>query len=221
MPDVAHQIGPCGWPAGICDDNYGFVGDDAEEKAAAAEAEAVFILWSYTGQRYGLCEVTLEPPPVCKCKMLWCSCRGCTIYLPAPAHEVLEVRVNGEVFNDWVQRGNYLLTDRFWPRDVSITYTRGIPVPAGGGRVVSELAREIALATCDPGKCRIPLNLTQRVRQGDTVTLGPIPEGKIGIPLIDLWISAANGVRRAGTVWTPDYEPQLIVQGGAGNGSPA
>lgn len=212
MADVANasRFGPCDWPVGPCPDNYGFTGEDAQDQAAEAEAEAVFILWSFTGQRYGLCEVEVTPPPVCACR--WsCACRGCDLRLPGPVHDVLEVTVDGEVSTDWVIRGDVLVSPRPWPRDVTVTYQRGIPPPAGAARIVSELARQVAYATCNPSKCVLPPNLVSRTRQGDTQRFDTRKKGTTGITLVDMWIEAANGAQIPGKVWSPDLDPEAWI----------
>lgn len=215
MADMSGSVGPCDWPTLACEDNYGL---PTAEDAESVEAEAAFILWSFTGQRYGLCEVTVSPPPLCFCT--WdCQCRGCVITLPAPVYTVSEVLVNGEVFEDWVQVGNTIRRADWWPRDVVVTYQRGIPVPAGGDRVVSELARELALYRCNNAKCRLPSNITQRTRQGDTIQFDRQTQPKdgtlplVGIPMIDLWIRAVNGVNAPAQVWSPDVEPWVADYG--------
>lgn len=214
MADMGHSFGPCNWPAGPCPDFYGFIesatAGSPQEQAEEAEAEAAFILWVLTGQRYGVCEVVVTAPPECFCT--WsCDCRGCSLLLPAPVKEVLVVEVNGDLYENWVQRGDAILSSTPWPRDVTVTYLRGIDPPAGAARAVSELAREIALATCNPSKCRIPPNLVRRTFQGDTIDLGMRPEGKTGLTLVDLWIEAANGINPPAKVWSPDCEPMVAV----------
>jgi hypothetical protein len=208
VADMAGSVGPCEWPSLECPDLYGLA---SEEEAVAVEDEAKFILWSFTGQRYGLCELTVTPPPSCFCAET-CECRGCSITLPAPVYDVSEVLVEGEVFTDWVQLGNTLRRATPWPRDVEVTYRRGLAVPAGGDRVVSELARELALYRCNSAKCRLPSNITQRTRQGDTIQFGQKPTKDAqtpltGIPMIDLWIRAVSGVAAPGRVWSPDITP--------------
>lgn len=215
MADMSGSVGPCDWPALQCEDNYGLT---TPEEAAEVELEAAYILWSFTGQRYGLCSITVTPPPVCFCQ--WdCRCRGCVLTLPAPVFDVTEVLVDGEVFTDWVQVGNTIRRSDWWPRDVEVTFRRGIPVPPGGDRVVSELARELALYRCNNAKCRLPSNITSRTRQGDTVQFGQqkqTGDGQTpltGIPMIDLWVRAVNGVNAPAQVWSPDVEPWVADYG--------
>jgi hypothetical protein len=214
VADMMGSVGPCDWPTLACPDNYGL---PTEEDAQAVEAEAAYILWSFTGQRYGLCDITVTPPPTCFCAET-CECRGCVLALPAPVYQVTDVLVEGEVFGDWVQLGNTIRRATPWPRDVEVTYSRGLPVPAGGDRVVSELARELALYRCNSAKCRLPSNITQRTRQGDTVQFGRQAPAKnaeplTGIPMIDLWVRAVTGVASPGRVWSPDL-PEWVPEYG-------
>ncbi len=205
------MIGPCEWPSDPCEDNYGLADVTL---GLAVEDEAKFILWSLTGQRYGLCEVVAYNPPVCMCRQP--SCQGeCELRLPGPVHDVIEVVVDGAPTSDWVQRGDSLLRTTPWTSpwvtDVEVTYNHGLAVPAGGARAVSDLARELAKARCEDETCKLPVNLIQRTRQGDTITLEPLAEGKTGLVLVDLWVSAVVGVRPQGRVWSPDVD-QLVVE---------
>lgn len=204
------MIGPCEWPADPCEDNYGFTGEDAEAQAAAVEDEAIFILWSLTGQRYGLCEVVAVNPPSCWCSPD-CRHRTCELRLPGPVADVVEVTIGGVVDTEWVQRGDSLLRTTPWPADVEVTYHKGLPVPAGGARAVGALALEIAKAKCGDTTCRLPFTLVQRTRQGDTVSLEPLADGKTGLPLVDMWVSAVVGVRPQGRVWSPDVDPMVVT----------
>jgi hypothetical protein len=207
MGDVANLIGLCGWPAGVCqDDNYGLV---SFEQAAEVEDEAKFILWSFTGSRFGVCSITWSTSPQCSCR-IDCLCRGCDLRLPGPVYEVYAVRVDGEPYDDWIVRGDVLVSTTFWPRDVEVDYGRGVPPPFGAGRVVSLLAQQLAYARCDDKRCKLPLNLVQRTRQGDTQRFDLNTSQKIGIPTIDLWVTAANGIRLPARVWSPDVDVPLI-----------
>jgi hypothetical protein len=213
VADMSGSVGPCDWPTLACPDMYGL---ETEDEATEVEQEAAFILWSFTGQRYGLCTVAVTPPPVCSCD--WrCTCRGCALTLPAPVYEVDEVLVDGGVSSDWVQRGNQILRSTPWPQDVEVTYKRGIPVPAGGARVVSELARELALYRCKDSRCRLPSNITSRTRQGDSIQFGQRPMREketplTGIPMIDMWVRAADGANPPGRVWSPDVDGWVSEQ---------
>lgn len=201
---------PCGWPTGLCgDDLYGFSGDNAEENAYEVEQTAIYILWSLTGQKFGPCEVVATPAPSCDCATS-CGCRGCEIALPGPVNAILEVLVNGEVYDDWAYVNGTLYSTKAWPSDVVVTYLKGMEVPPGADRAIKELARELAAATCKPDACRLPTNITSRTRAGDTVEFGDVPDGKTNIPLVDLWIMAVSQTTAQGSVWSPDMKPWTL-----------
>jgi len=200
------MIGPCAWPSDPCEDNYGL---SDSEKATEVEDAAKFILWSLTGQRYGLCEVVATDAPACICSNA-CLHRTCELYLSGPVHDIVEVLIEGVVSSDWVQRGNSLLRATWWPEDVEVTYNRGLAVPAGGAQAVSTLAAELAKAKCEDATCKLPVNLIRRSRQGDVIDLEPLPDGKTGLVLVDMWVSAVIGVRPQGRVWSPDVDLMLV-----------
>ena len=62
---MASRIGPCDWPLLGCDDCPDLVAlaDVAVGTVSRADVEAMAVawLWSWTGKRYGLCEVTVRP----------------------------------------------------------------------------------------------------------------------------------------------------------------
>lgn len=219
---------PCGWPTGLC----GSPGDLTADEIAEVEAEAAWFLWTVTGQRFGQCEVTVEHPPCCWCAHS-CLCYSCTLYLPGPVGavdgQVTEVLVNGEPFEEYMVVGDTLVRTLPWPRDVVVTYLRGLPIPPGGARAARELATELALARCEPGKCRLPAGWTSRTRQGDTVQRRPgmardekgTGAPLTGLPLVDLWVAAANRVAAGNGVWSPDVQPMVVTAGpGSPGGSP-
>lgn len=204
------MFGPCGWPVPPCDDDYGLEPADARD----VEAEAVFILWSFTGSRFGLCDTVVASVPGCTCRA-GCGCGSCVWPLPGPVYDVLLVTVDDVPVWDWTVVDNTVVRDRPWPATgVEITYRRGYPVPPGGGRAVGELARELALSRCGDEKCRVPATLTQRVRGGDTITLTPLEPGLTGLPSVDMWVHAAVGASVTGRVWSPDVAPVSVQQVG-------
>ena len=77
----------------------------------------------------------------------------------------------------------------------SVTYLRGLPIPAGASRLAGMLATEFYNA-CTGGKCRLPRSVSEVSRQGVTHKIVNPNEiyavGKTGIPEIDLWLSAVN-----------------------------
>lgn len=203
---------PCGWPQGVCTGSAG-VANAAPDVVEAAEAEAAFILWTLTGQRFGQCEVQVSLAPECRCRFR-CRCDRCILYLPGYAGAVSEVLVNGEVFTDYTQRKNQLIKINGWPSDVTVTYLRGRPVPPGGERSVRLLATQLVRSWCPDGDCGSgPPNKTQQTRQGVTVTYDPKQTGRTGLPMVDSWIDAVNRVGNAPSVWSPDTDKWVYESG--------
>jgi hypothetical protein len=127
-----------------------------------------------------------------------------------PIGEVLEVRIGDTVMDPdgYSVEGDllYRADGAAWPQqDVSkplpedgtwsVTYTRGVPVPAGVGVLTGLLTQEF-LKACAGGRCRLPRRVKSVSRQGvsyDMVDPTDIyATGKTGIPEIDLWLSTVN-----------------------------
>lgn len=200
---------PCGWDVLECDSSLWPEG--SEDIRNEVNAAAVFILWSLTGQRYSQCAVTVTPVPSCRCVRR--SCGGnCTLYLPGPVSEVLEVIVNGEEYEGWsLAADGTLWSAQPWPADVEVTYLRGFAPPAGHAQAAGELAIEIAKARCNDSSCALPPNITRRIREGDTVEFGKVVSGTTGITTVDMWIDAANRVVPGwSVVSSPDVDPWVI-----------
>lgn len=146
-----------------------------------------------------------------------CGCVGsCTLsgpnaaHLPGPVHAVDSVALAGVTLapNVWVIEGNVLYRrDAPWPsQDLgkplgqqgtwSVTYQRGIPVPAGVAELTGLLAKEILEAINNEGRCRLPRTVTTASRQGVTYrAYDPAviyKNGKTGLPEVDLWLSGVN-----------------------------
>lgn len=172
------------------------------------------------------------------------NCGGCggdscdsshmdSIRLPGPVAEVLEVTINGAVFNDWVS-DNWGLsrTDGYhWPRsqDMSapltdehtwgVTYLRGLAVPLGGQIAAGQLACQLARQMCGDGTCQLPARVTTVTRQGVTVAMmdnfaalqsasGPLT----GIWGIDQWIASVNySARKRGRVLSPNVRATRTI----------
>jgi hypothetical protein len=160
----------------------------------------------------------------------WLNCVPCppeskTVSLPAPVGRIDEVRVDGVVIPSssytvienslvWMGEG-----DAPWPssQDVnkpdteegtfSVTYLNAYPVDSNGAYAVGLLALEFA-KSCTNGKCRLPSNVTNIVRQGVSmaVVTGAFPGGLTGIREVDAYIALWNPdkLRQAPTVWSPD-----------------
>lgn len=126
----------------------------------------------------------------------------------------VEVTIDGNPFAAWrVSRAGWLerMDGRSWNvcDDVtSIAYEYGEAPPEGGVRAVIALAAELVQAD-QPG-CRLPSRVTSISRQGvsyEVFNTGELfPNGRTGLPEIDLWLVSVNPHGRPGraTVWSPD-----------------
>lgn len=211
--DVAIYVGPCDWPVSRCGDgedfdNYG--GDEAS--VPEVEATAKIILWAMTGRRFGLCPVEWSTPPICECSCA-CTCRGCSVALPGPVNSIISVVIDDEEVDPdtYIIQNDRLMRAEAWPRVFTVDYLRGIAPPAGAGLAVEQLAREVMAAKCRNDACRLPTNLRSRSRNGDTIELGEIKEGKTNIPLVDMWVTAVNGIALPSETWTPDIDPEQFL----------
>lgn len=156
-----------------------------------------------------------------------CGCVGrCTVsgprvvHLPGPVQVITAVTVDGVALDpaEYQLEGDALYRKgAWWPRQDlgrplgehhtwSVTYTRGIPAPAGTDKLVGILAREF-IAACDGDKkCRPPRNVKSVSRQGVTYDMydarGMYNLGQTGIAEIDLWLQAVNpsALMQTGTV---------------------
>lgn len=148
---------------------------------------------------------------------LGCGCVGrCRvagprmIHLPGPAQAVTEVKI-GEVVQDpstyTLEQNRLYRIGGIWPgQDLarpdteagtwSVTYDRGIPVPAGVDMLTGQLALEMLNACTNANKCRLPRNVVAVSRNGvsyqvyDPTTF--YAAGKTGLPEIDLWLMSVN-----------------------------
>lgn len=230
MPTLLVE-GPCGWDVEACPDDCFPAESPAESPGESwrerVEAMAVDMLWRWTGQVFGSCEVTVrpcvEPVPCGRCGLMLagrnrCGCRSLNeIVLPAPVYEVVSVWVDGvELPTSAYRVDDYAWLVRLdgdeWPRcaDLTaaadeagsfiVTYRYGFPPPAGHELVAGELACELSKALCDDSGCRLPKRITRKTRAGVTVEFG---DG-LGIPSIDEWVRAATRPRRRTSVYSPD-----------------
>lgn len=193
---------------------------------------AVAVLWAFTGRRFGVCPAVVRPCPpqtagVCAAPLPEdnpvCDRTG-SVLLPGPVHEVTGFIVGGveyavdslTVEGDRVYRANgepwpdqNLTVPASSPGGWGISYLRGEPVPAGGGRCVALLAKEFFNA-CTGGRCQLPRRVQNVSRQGVTVTAvdpADIYEaGSTGLSEVDLWIKAwnPNRLQEPATAWSPD-----------------
>lgn len=156
-----------------------------------------------------------------------CSCSSISeIVLPAPVHDVVQVKVDGVVVSgsgyrlddnrnlvrlgaDW-PLCNDLSLDDTQPGTWSVTARYGLEVPAGGTWAVGELACELVKAMCGGEDCRLPRNVTQLIRQGATLQFPDIKEllvsGLTGLYLVDQFIAVwnPNGLKRRSGTYSVD-----------------
>jgi hypothetical protein len=142
-----------------------------------------------------------------------CSCaRLSQVELPAPVHDVIQVKVDGSP----LATGAYRLDeDRIlvrvdggeWPRcnDLnlddthagtwSVTARYGQSVPEGGAWAMGELSCQFITAL-HGGDCRLPANVVQMVRQGATIQMDSFIElmkkGLTGLYFVDSFILTWN-----------------------------
>lgn len=143
-----------------------------------------------------------------------CSCEAVSsVRLPGPVHEILEVTVDGEV----VPASAYRVDDRTtlvrddggtWPvcQDLSepadadgtwqVTYTWGVPVPAGGKVAAAALACEMAKALRQSEDCQLPERVQTVTREGVTLAIldafEGLEAGRTGVWLVDSWVASVT-----------------------------
>ena len=192
--------------------------DAAQAAQDDAAATAVQIMWALSGRQFGVCPVIYRPTPVAE--RAPCPGGGSWVLLPGPVAAVVSVSVGGAVIDPSSYRVEgdrlYRTGGYQWPAQNldrpdgdpgtwSVTYRRGLPVPAGVGRLTGALAREL-LSACDGGKCRLPRSVVSTTQRGVTHVFDPakiLGAGKTGIPEIDSWLAAVNPHRLA--------EPVVVV----------
>ena len=170
--------------------------------------------------------------PGCGCAGDSCSCtRLYEVALPGPVHDVSRVSIDGVV----IDAASYLVYDHrwlvrvrdgVWPRcqdlrvaddavgAFTVTYRRGVPVPAGGQWAAGQYTCEVAKACTGDATCRLPRRVASVVRQGvQTTFVDPAQlarDGMTGLPEVDAWLRAVNPYRlpRDTVVWSPDLPQQ-------------
>jgi hypothetical protein len=163
-----------------------------------------------------------------------CSCADlCTVSLPPPIGQVIEVVVDGTILtvDDYKVSGDQLVWTGTgecpWPvcQDLtlpdtevgtfSVTYLNAWPVDTLGAYAAGTLAYEYAQA-CVGNKCRLPNNVTTLTRQGVSMDIatGAFPGGFTGIREVDAFIAIWNpgGMRQPTSVWSPDVRPPRVMR---------
>jgi len=158
---------------------------------------------------------------VCVCSG---PCRHSTgVRLDAPVYSISEVKVDGTVVPDT----NYWLSDNWLiplgsqtfprtqnldlpdtqPGTFSVTYYDSAPVDGLGAYAAGKLAMQYALACTPGGKCKLPEQVTNVVRQGVTYSIpaGAFPNGETGLREVDAFIALWNPNHRTQRtrVWSP------------------
>lgn len=155
-----------------------------------------------------------------------CSCTSISeVLLPAPVHDVVQVKVDGVV----VSGSGYRLDDNRrlvrlgadWPtcNDLSqpdtapgtwsVTARYGLEVPAGGSWAVGELACQLVRAR-NGEDCRLPQNVTQLVRAGATIQFPDViellKEGLSELYLVNQFVATwnPNRLKRRAGVYSVD-----------------
>lgn len=203
------------------------------EESIAVASEVLYIL---SGRIYpGLCEVLFRPcGTFCHCDYDACGCnRLPRVFLGYDVVSVASVDISGDLLDPSAYRlseGWLLRLDGgIWPccQDLAndpggedtftVTGLAGVEPTELGIRAVKALATELAKA-CIPEEadsCALPERVTNIVRQGVSMTLlDPFDffsEGRTGIYIVDLFLSAVNpaGLRRPSKAWSPDLPVTL------------
>lgn len=164
----------------------------------------------------------------CGCRGSHCGCGDLhEIPLDPAVHDILEVRVDGQVLPNTAYRVDshrmLVRTDgQVWPRcqqlglpdtaegTWSVTYRRGTPPDRGGELAVTLLAIELVKACSGDKNCALPARVTSVVREGVTYDLideaSVFERGRTGIPRVDMWLAAVNpyGARTGMRAYSPD-----------------
>jgi hypothetical protein len=158
-----------------------------------------------------------------------CGCsRLCETILDPGIHDILQVRIDGEILASTAYRvddGRKLvrIDGDCWPDcqelaladtepgTFSVLYRTGNPVPAGGRRAATELSVEL-WKSCRPGRGACPTlsdRVTQVVREGISYSydnLDVYERGRTGLNRVDMWLASVNpyNVRSQMRAWSPD-----------------
>jgi hypothetical protein len=134
----------------------------------------------------------------------------------APVTGVTSVTINGEPFSDYrLTRSGWLerLDGNTWSvcdDSTQVVYTFGESPPEGGVQAAVALAVQLAMDEVGSEECQLPQRVTSVTRQGVSMTvLDPqefLTNGRVGLYVVDLWLSAVNPQSRGqrGSVWSPD-----------------
>lgn len=157
-----------------------------------------------------------------------CSCSTMdALLLPGPVDSIDSVIIDGTPLDPAgyrVDNSRYLVRQggELWPvcQDMaapsgtdgtwSVTYQRGIPVPAGGQVAAGVLACELAKAACEDSSCALPKRIQTFTRQGVSIAMldsfDDLDQGHTGIWAIDSWVTSVTKSPRPYRVASPDYK---------------
>lgn len=165
-----------------------------------------------------------------------CSCTTmCEISLRAPVGRVDEVKVDGvplDLADFRLDNGHILVWqgegDCPMPASqnlslpdtaegtFSITYLNAYSVDATGAAAVALLAMEFSKACTGRGKCSLPRNVTDVVRNGITfsVQAGLFPGGQTNIDTVDAFVRRynPNNLTQQPTIWSPGQVQQRTTR---------
>ncbi|MEV6738730.1 hypothetical protein AB0N14_18065 [Streptomyces sp. NPDC051104] len=174
---------------------------------------------------------------VCGCKSD-CSCSElCEVLLETPVYDVVSVNIDGQDLPPTAYRvdapGRLVRTDgQCWPdcqdmaaapgrpNTFTVTYRWGLELDAAAVAAVSELTCHL-MKGCGSGSCgckATPRAATRFIRQGVELDFGDptliYKEGRTGLPLVDLWLSAVNpyGLTSPSRVYSPDFKRPRVQQ---------
>lgn len=156
-----------------------------------------------------------------------CACANGTraLSLPWPVSQIKEILVDGQIVPPEAYRvdaqrmlvrtdgGSWPVTQDLYaepdePDTFVIEYLHGLEVPAGGRIAAGILAMEFMKAMCNDNTCQLPQRVQTVTRQGVTVAMmdgfEDLDEGRVGIWLIDSWVSSVTRPRRPATVRSVD-----------------
>lgn len=160
-----------------------------------------------------------------------CGCgngpREDRLMLPPEVHDVLEVRIEGEVLdpsNYHLTYDNYLVRDDdgVWPQyqdvharsgaagtwEINVEY--GVPVPEDGRLAAGILANEFAKSLCGDSACALPRRTRSVTRQGISMDMGielmeDVIRGRTGITQVDGWVASVMNSPVRPRVTSPDF----------------
>lgn len=206
--------------------------DPQKAEAAQIASELLYLL---SGRQFDTRATVVRPNrymPECGCVPAACGCCTNELVLGGPVVAVTEVKVDGAVvdasgYQLFDQRRLVRLGGATWPccQDLtrptsavgtfSVSYSWGKPSAewTAAKAAARELGCELAKAAAGVA-CNLPKRTVSVSRQGVSFSMPDLMEflkdGRTGIYLVDLFLSAVNpgGIARRATIVSPDYPPK-------------